>query len=153
MQAIRQSSTPVASRWEQPEYEKLEDIEALISMCGRMGKGGDGLELGGPRTAIAVKLIDLEAALRQLGLWSDEPPSREALSSEQPFAMDSLKFEEWLQFVFLPTIYDVLESGKALPERCAIAPMAQETVGRKALPNESLISTLRELDRLITDLE
>ena len=55
------------------------------------------MELEGPRTAIAAQLIDLEAALRQLNLWSDESPSQEALSSEQPFAMDSLEFEEWLQ--------------------------------------------------------
>lgn len=109
------------------------------------------MELEGSRSAIAAQLIDLEAALRQLDLWSDVPPSREALSSEQPFATDLLEFQEWLQFIFLPTIYDVLESGRALPERCAIAPMAEETVGKKALPTESLISTLRELDHLITD--
>ena len=62
------------------------------------------MELEGPRSAIAAQLIDLEAALRQLDLWSDTPPSQEALSSEQPFAMDSLEFEEWLQFIFLPTL-------------------------------------------------
>ena len=109
------------------------------------------MELEGPRSAIAAQLIDLEAALRQLDLWSDTPPSQEAMSSEQPFAMDSLEFEEWLQFIFLPTLYEVLASGGALPERCAIAPMAEETVGKKALPTEALISTLSELDRLITE--
>ena len=111
------------------------------------------MKLEGPRSAIAAQLIDLEAGLRQLDLWSDVSPSQEALTSEQPFAMGSLEFEEWLQFIFLPTIYDVLESGVALPERCAIAPMAEETVGKKALPTESLISTLRELDQLITECD
>ena len=109
------------------------------------------MELKGPRSVIAAQLIDLEAALRQLDLWSATPPSHEALSSEQPFAVDSLEFEEWLQFIFLPTLYGVLESGGSLPERCAIAPMAEETVGKTALPTEALISTLRELDRLITE--
>ena len=109
------------------------------------------MELEGPRSAIAAQLIDLEAALRQLDLWSETLPSQEALSSEQPFAMDSLEFEEWLQFIFLPTLYEVLGSGRALPERCAIAPMAEETVGKKKLPTEALIATLRELDRLITE--
>ena len=105
----------------------------------------------GPRSAIAAQLIDLEASLRQLNLWSATPPSQEALSSEQPFSMDSLEFEEWLQFIFLPTLYEVLESGGSLPQRCAIAPMAEETVGKSALPTEALILTLRELDRLITE--
>ena len=111
------------------------------------------MEMEGPRSAIAAQLIDLEAALRQLDLWSDAPPSQEALRSEQPFAMDALDFEEWLQFIFLPTIYEVLASGEALPERCAIAPMAEETVGKRPLPTELLISTLRELDRLITEID
>ena len=111
------------------------------------------MELEGPRSAIAAQLIDLEAALRQLNLWSDESPSQEALSSEQPFAMDSLEFEEWLQFIFLPTLYEVLASGEALPERCAIAPMAEETIGKRVLPTDTLISTLRDLDQLITDID
>ena len=111
------------------------------------------MELEGPRSAIAAQLIDLEAALRQLNLWSDESPSQEALSSEQPFAMDSLEFEEWLQFIFLPTLYEVLASGGVLPERCAIAPMAEETIGKRGLPTETLISTLRDLDQLITDID
>ena len=109
------------------------------------------MELDGARSAIAAQLIDLEAALRQLDLWSDKPPSQEAMGSEQPFAVDSLEFEEWLQFIFLPTLYEVLESGGSLPERCAIAPMAEETVGKSVLPTEALVSTLRELDRLITE--
>jgi len=111
------------------------------------------VELEGPRSAIAAQLIDLEAALRQLDLWSDAPPPLEALRSERPFAMDALEFEEWLQFIFLPTIYEVLALGNALPERCAIAPMAEETVGKKSLLTEPLISTLRELDRLITEID
>ena len=32
------------------------------------------------RNAIAAQLIELEASLRQLGLWSDEVPSPESLS-------------------------------------------------------------------------
>ena len=92
------------------------------------------MELTGARNAIAAQLIDLEAELRQLDLWSDTPPAAEALVSEQPFAMDTLEFEEWLQFIFLPTIYEVLEDRAALPAQCAIAPMAEEVLGRRALP-------------------
>jgi hypothetical protein len=31
--------------------------------------------------------------------------------------------------------------------------MAEETVGKRPLPTEPLISTLRELDRLITEID
>ena len=108
------------------------------------------MTLQGPRSDIAAQLIDLEAALRQLDLWSDQPPSAEAMQSEQPFAMDTMDFEQWLQFIFMPTLYQLLETDAALPERCAIAPMAEETIGKRPLPTEPLIDTLRELDVLIT---
>ncbi|MDG2460506.1 MAG: YqcC family protein [Luminiphilus sp.] len=103
------------------------------------------------RSAIAEGLIDLEAALRQLDLWSADDPPPEALASDQPFAMDTLELEQWLQFIFLPTVYDLLRTGAALPERCAVAPMAEETIGKRALPTAELVSTLEQLDRLITD--
>ena len=111
------------------------------------------MTLEGTRSEIAAQLIDLEAGLRQLDLWSEVLPAAGALQSEQPFSLDSLEFEEWLQFIFLPTIYAVLDSGGTLPERCAIAPMAEETIGKKPLMTEALMVTLRDLDRLITDAD
>ena len=104
-----------------------------------------------PRSDIAERLIDLEAQLRQLNLWAADPPSPDALASEQPFAMDKLALEEWLQFIFLPTLYQLLDTGAALPERCAIAPMAEETLGKRQLPTAALIATLEHLDQLITE--
>ena len=106
-----------------------------------------------PRSEIAERLIDLEAGLRQLNLWAAGLPPPQALQSEQPFAMDTLELEEWLQFIFLPTLYHLLDTGAALPARCAIAPMAEETLGKRGLPVASLIATLQDLDRLITGSE
>ena len=73
------------------------------------------MTLQGTRNDIAAQLIDLEAALRQLDLWSDRPPAADAMQSEQPFAMDTMDFEQWLQFIFMPTLYQLLETGAALP--------------------------------------
>ena len=38
-----------------------------------------------------------------------------------------------------------------MPEQCAIAPMAEETLGKKPIACRALIATLRDLDRLITE--
>ena len=103
------------------------------------------------RNEIAAQLIELEAGLRQLGLWSDEVRSPESLMSDQPFAVDVLEMEQWLQYVFLPTLYHLLEQNAPMPEQCAIAPMAEETLGKKPIPCKALIATLRDLDRLITE--
>jgi len=109
--------------------------------------------LDSERSAIAEQLIDLEAGLRQANLWSAETPSIDALQSEQPFAMDKLELEEWLQFIFIPTLYELLDSGSPLPDRCSIAPMAEETLDKKPIPTASLIDTIRELDWLITETD
>jgi uncharacterized protein YqcC (DUF446 family) len=65
-------------------------------------------------TGVAALLIDIEAELRQLGLWDKLPPSQEALASDQPFSIDTLTLPQWLQFIFLPTIYQLLEMDKLL---------------------------------------
>ena len=103
------------------------------------------------RNEIAAQLIELEAGLRQLGLWSDEVRSPESLMSDQPFAVDVLEMEQWLQYVFLPTLYHLLEQSAPMPEHCTIAPMAEATLGKKPIPCKALIATLRDLDRLITE--
>ena len=105
------------------------------------------------RNEIAAQLIELEAGLRQLDLWSDEVRSPESLLSDQPFAVDVLEMEQWLQYVFLPTLYDLLKHDAPMPEQCAVAPMAEETLGKKTIPCKALIATLRDLDRLITETD
>ena len=61
--------------------------------------------------------------MRQSQLWRESAPSVSYQTSTVPFAADCLALSEWLQFVFLPKMHDILESGASLPDRCAIAPM------------------------------
>ena len=102
------------------------------------------------QTEIAEVLIDIEAQLRQLGLWDRIPPSSEALASEQPFCVDTLSLPQWLQFVFLPTLYQMLEDEQPLPERCGIAPMAEEYFRGSELPAGALIGSLEKIDDLLS---
>lgn len=99
---------------------------------------------------VAALLIDVEAHLRQMGLWDPEPPTDEALASTQPFCIDTLDFNQWLQFIFLPTMYAILEEGRDLPTECAIAPMAEEFFRGSQLPSLQLELTLAKVDRLLT---
>jgi uncharacterized protein YqcC (DUF446 family) len=96
-------------------------------------------------------LIDIEAHLRQMGLWQDEPPAPEALASTQPFCIDTLGFDQWLQFIFLPKMYQLLDVGADLPTECAIAPMAEEFFRGKMLPSLGLERTLAAVDRALTE--
>jgi uncharacterized protein YqcC (DUF446 family) len=101
-------------------------------------------------TDIAELLIDIEAELRQLGLWDRVPPSPEALASDQPFSIDTLTLPQWLQFIFLPTIYRLLEEGDPLPGRCGIAPMAEEYFRGLGLASSTLERALLQMDQLLS---
>jgi uncharacterized protein YqcC (DUF446 family) len=101
-------------------------------------------------TATAELLIDIEAELRTLGLWDNVPPPPAALASNEPFSIDTLTLPQWLQFIFLPTIYDLLEQGQPLPQRCGIAPMAQEYFRDTGLASAPLEAVLLKLDQLLS---
>ncbi|MEM1154876.1 MAG: YqcC family protein [Pseudomonadota bacterium] len=101
-------------------------------------------------TAVAELLIDVEAQLRIMDLWDGEPPPVSALASDQPFCFDTLTFPQWLQFVFLPRLYGLLEAGEPLPQRCGIAPMAEEYFKDLGLPSVELQATLKRIDHLLS---
>jgi uncharacterized protein YqcC (DUF446 family) len=115
------------------------------------GKGADAA--ASANIAVAELLIDIEAQLRQLGLWEREPPPPEALASDQPFSVDTLTLPQWLQFIFLPTLYRLLAQGQPLPGRCGIAPMAQEYFRGLALASATLEQTLLKMDRILSGEE
>ena len=118
---------------------------------GSPGKGADAA--GSVHIAVAELLIDIEAQLRQLGLWEREPPPPQALASDQPFSVDTLTLPQWLQFIFLPTLYRLLAEGQPLPGRCGIAPMAQEYFRGLALASATLEQTLLKMDRMLSGEE
>ncbi len=98
---------------------------------------------------VAELLIDIEAEMRQQLLWSDERPSEKRLASTQPFAVDTLNFMEWLQFIFIERMRVVANQKLPLPEKCEIAPMAEEYFKQSRLYPSELIELLRSVDRMI----
>lgn len=98
---------------------------------------------------IASLLINVESELRRMKLWSAQLPSDEALASKQPFAIDTLTLPEWIQFIFLPRMQALVEARAPLPERCAIAPIAEEYFRGGTLPVEPLLAVLAEIDAVL----
>ena len=101
-------------------------------------------------TEVAAVLIDIEAELRGLDLWQATAPSAQALASEQPFAIDTLTLPQWLQFIFLPTMYRLIEARSPLPGQCGITPMAEEYFRGSKLPIAELLDALERVDTLLS---
>ncbi len=104
----------------------------------------------GMHTEVAAVLIDIEGQLRRLGLWQAVAPSAAAPASEQPFCIDTLTLPQWLQFVFLPTLYQLAEERATLPDRCGIAPMADEYFRGSQMAITELLQALEQVDALLT---
>lgn len=100
---------------------------------------------------IAESLIDIEKELRALRLWESEMISDAALASTQPFAVDTMTFPQWLQFIFLPRMYFILDEQLPLPDNCSIAPMAEQYFSGLNLHISSLIAHLQKIDTLLTN--
>jgi len=95
-------------------------------------------------------LIKLEQLLKELQLWSDLSPSASAMASTEPFSCDVMALEQWLQFIFIPKMSQLIEQQQALPTNIAIAPMAEHLW--QAIPHyHALIELLRDLDCLLSD--
>lgn len=99
--------------------------------------------------ALADQLLLIERELRRLGWWSNAVPSPERLSSVEPFCVDTLAFEEWLQWVFLPRMKLIIERQAPLPTSCAILPMAEVAWAEQGERVVILLRLLGEFDRLI----
>ncbi|RUO44365.1 hypothetical protein CWE15_04105 [Aliidiomarina taiwanensis] len=93
-------------------------------------------------------LTQLREQLQALDLWEGTPPSPELLKSTEPFAVDTLEFHQWLQFIMIPEFEHRIHNNIALPKGFAVSPMAEESWRGKWGERRALILTLRALDEL-----
>jgi len=101
-----------------------------------------------PQTVELLQAIETE--LRGLQLWSHTPPSAEAFASTAPFCYDRMPLAQWLQFVFLPRMYALVDGGLPLPAQISICPMAEEAFLPHGTSAFRLINRIADLDELLS---
>ncbi|MGF1871377.1 YqcC family protein [Photobacterium indicum] len=92
-------------------------------------------------------LEKLEAALRNADLWENVPPSDVALASTEPFAVDSLSCSQWLQWVFIPRMTQLIALKQPLPQHFELSPYVEEAMKHDSGIN-IILGVTRELDNL-----
>jgi uncharacterized protein YqcC (DUF446 family) len=61
----------------------------------------------------ALRYADLiEREMRSIGYWQNQPLRPEQMKFTQAFAMDTMTFTQWLQFVFLPRVREAVASNQ-----------------------------------------
>ncbi len=99
---------------------------------------------------LADILLELEAELRRLNLWSDQPPVPSALASTEPFCIDTLDFHQWLQHVLLVRMKMIIESQATLPQASGILAMAEECYRDELHKMSDLMDLLRQFDVVVS---
>jgi uncharacterized protein YqcC (DUF446 family) len=98
---------------------------------------------------LADLLLEIEAEMRRTRLWESTPPATEALQSLIPFCHDTLRFEQWLQWVLLPKMKQVLESEEECPSSSEIAPLAEYRFAQLGQQSSQLLTLIERFDRHI----
>src|SRR5215510_8862798 len=60
---------------------------------------------------VARQIDRIEAEMRQVGFWQGQPIRPEQLKFKKAFAMDTMTFTQWLQFVFVPRVREAVPSN------------------------------------------
>lgn len=95
-------------------------------------------------------LSSLKQELQTLQLWQISRPSIKALSSTQPFGIDTLSFEQWLQFIFIERMETMVKAGQPLPTAISICPIAEEKFKHLGDSASKLINLIADIDQLLS---
>lgn len=98
---------------------------------------------------LADQLLLIERELQVLGWWSEQAPAIEQLSSQEPFCVDTLAFEQWLQWIFLPRMKQIIEQGYPLPSASGVREMGEVVYAGRAEQVAELLKLLGAFDQLI----
>lgn len=101
---------------------------------------------------IKTSLLAIEQELKNLSLWSygREKPIDSAFESVTPFCMDTMEFNQWLEFVLIPKMKEILKEQRKLPENVLIHTYAQEIYRGRWQEYKELIKILMEFDKIFS---
>lgn len=97
---------------------------------------------------IAAHADRIEQELRALGAWQPDPLPAAAFQSRQAFFADTMTLYQWLQFVLLPRVREIIETRGELPPESSVGTYAiRELDGNDDA--QPLILALSEFDEAV----
>ena len=100
-------------------------------------------------SVVEKKIAAIEAEMKRIGYWSASPLPDEAYDFRQAFAMDTMAFSQWLQFILIPRVRQIISERGEFPTDSMVGVQAmREFDGDENAAD--LVSLLGEFDRLFT---
>ena|SRR5205809_4849452 len=88
----------------------------------------------------------IEAEMHRIGLWQTEPLRPEQLDFTKAFAMDTMTFAQWLQFIFLVRVREAIATNEFPSGSSVGAQAVREFDGQPDA--DRLVTLLSEFDAL-----
>jgi uncharacterized protein YqcC (DUF446 family) len=96
---------------------------------------------------VARKIGEIEAELKRLGRWQDTPLPEAAYKDMGPFGMNTMAYEQWIQFVLIPRVREILVSKGEFPRKSQVGVLAVRDFDGD-LEADKLVTLLCEFDEL-----
>nr|WP_287858040.1 YqcC family protein [Klebsiella sp.] len=97
---------------------------------------------------VRERLHAIEALLRETEHWQENAPESRAFASDQPFCLDTMEPLEWLQWVLIPRMHQLLENEMPLPQNFAVASYYEMALDNAHPVREQVLAELVLLDTL-----
>lgn len=95
-------------------------------------------------SSVLTQLERIEAEMRRIGMWQTHPLEAEQYDFRAAFAMDTMSFSQWLQFIFMPNVRAAARSNK-FP--------AESHVAAQALREFDTVPEASQLVKLLADFD
>lgn len=97
---------------------------------------------------VRMKLEEIEKEMKESGIWQSAPLAPEAYAFTRAFAGDTMAYSQWLQFIFIPRVREVVDGHGDLPPTSSVGAQAvREFDGYDAAAG--LANLLAEFDEII----
>jgi len=94
----------------------------------------------------------IEQELRNLNVWQTEPLPDAAYESDQAFFLDTMTFYQWLQFVLVPRVEEIIAQRGSFPEESSVGAHAVRELDG-VYEAADLITALIDFDEFIESLQ
>ena len=74
--------------------------------------------------AVEAKVDAIEAEMKRRGLWQSNPLTPEQYEFQQAFALDTMAFSQWLQFIFIPRVRNIIQTRDEFPSSSSVGAQA-----------------------------
>ena len=100
------------------------------------------------KEVVKARIEEIETEMRRIGMWQPQPLPPKAYDFHRAFAMDTMAFSQWLQFVFVPRVHQIIDSDEQFPQSSSVAAQAVREFDGDDSAHE-LCRLLSQFDRLI----